>query len=88
MFLIPRSLAAGLFRFNRVQGLPWGLIPFILDFMKGLCKSAVHLEPITDTRSRWSFLEFTWGGRINDLGENVYILYLAKMVRDSGLLLL
>jgi hypothetical protein len=28
-FLIPRPLAAGSFRLIWVQGLPWGLIPFI-----------------------------------------------------------
>jgi hypothetical protein len=33
-------------------------------------------------------LEFTWGGRINHLGENVYILYVAEMAPNFRLLLL
>jgi len=37
-FLIPRPLAAGSFRLNRVQGLPWGLIPFILYGWKLILK--------------------------------------------------
>ena len=36
LFLIPRPLAAGSFRLIGVQGLPWGLIPFIQD-----CPTAV-----------------------------------------------